>query len=74
MIYRSGENEFEKAFHVTLLSLCANGIVARKLSACIYGSARTGGFDGQALCFRLGEDRGSLKVILVAAFGAPRVS
>jgi hypothetical protein len=60
-------------FHVTLLSLCANGIVGRQLSACIYGSARTGkmaprlanviGCSTGSVCFRSGEDR--VKVILV---------
>ena len=43
MIIAAAKMSFERLSMFTLLSLCVNGIVARKLSAYIYGSARTGG-------------------------------
>jgi hypothetical protein len=40
MIIAAAKMSFKRLSMFTLLSLCVNGIVARKLSACIYGSAR----------------------------------
>ena len=43
MIIAAAKMSFKRLSMSTLLSLCLNGIVAPKLSACIYGSARTVG-------------------------------
>jgi hypothetical protein len=40
MIIAAAKMSFKRLSMFTLLSLCVSGIVARKLSACIYGSAR----------------------------------
>jgi hypothetical protein len=42
MIIAAAKRSFERLSMFTLLSLCVSGIVGRKLSAYIYGSARTG--------------------------------